>query len=736
MNIYQKNLEYALAFTDAYRSEADKASREAKCLAMQIPYVLQPIGKEDLVVGLMKHGYVGFSPQWGGTYTWYFHEEDVRRALNALEGEADAEYREKVNEMCIFWQEEQTQSKVRKRYHEKYPEKINSLFFYNVCRVAGLNVDLGLLLRLGLDGLRERNRHFRSRNGDSAFYDALDTAVDLLSGACIRYADEADALCGAARGTRASELREISGNLRRIATQPPGSFKEALQLLWIYAVCTDLMNYGRMDNYLGEFYARDIDSGRLSEDEAIRWLSSLYRNIIKIGKIHDSRIIIGGEGRRNTEAADRLALTLIQVSRQVADVVPQLTLRYYKGMDERLLRETMRNIAGGAVYPIVYSDEATLPAIEHMYRVGRDMACNWVPFGCGEYVMEGYGVATPNSIITLPLGLDLVLHGGVDSFYNVQVFEDMEDPVDFETFEDLFAAYDRLMRYACERMAYHDELNYKIAGEEACYLLASLLLHDSVERGVGMFNGGVRFLASTSEVFGLITCADSLTAIKKYVYDDKLFTLKELIAMLDANFKGFTRERNLLLNAPKYGNDDDEADAMAVRVFTHIAGTHESAAADGGLYLYKMCSVNNSGSTEFGLHTAATPCGRLRGTALSNGNSPSIGADKHGLTAALNSMAKMDNRRHVGVVHNLRFNRDLLVHNQEKILQTLETFFDNNGSQANLSAVGKDDLEQALLRPELYKNLIVRIGGFSARFVELNPALQKELVERTTYEAG
>lgn len=499
-------------------------------------------------------------------------------------------------------------------------------------------------------------------------------------------------------------------------------------------MCSDLMNYGRMDNYLGEFYAHDIDTGILTEEEAMRWLYSLYRNIIKVGKIHDGRIIIGGMGRKNTEAADRLALLLIKVSRNLIDVIPQLTLRYYAGMDERLLEETLHNIELGAVYPIVYSDETIVPAIEKIYKIDRKMACNWVPLGCGEFIMEGYGTASPNSIITIIMGLDLVLHKGVNSFTNRLEVEGMEDPNSFDTFEKLFTAYDNLMKKACEYMVYGDELNYRIAGEEACYLHASLLMHDCIEKNRPLLSGGCRFLGDTSEVFGLITCSDSLMAIKHCVYDKKLFTLPELIHMCDVNFEGFEKERNILLQAPKYGNDDDEADAMAQRVFNHIASVHEEAAQNSILFPYKVCSVNNSGSSDRGAVISATPCGRLKGHALSNGNSPSIGADKNGLTATLNSMAKIDPSRHVGVVHNIRFNRDLLINNKDKIKIVLETFFKNNGVQTNLSSIGRDDMEKALIHPELYQNLIVRIGGFSARFIELDPNLQTELISRTTYE--
>ncbi len=173
---------------------------------------------------------------------------------------------------------------------------------------------------------------------------------------------------------------------------------------------------------------------------------------------------------------------------------------------------------------------------------------------------------------------------------------------------------------------------------------------------------------------------------------------------------------------------------MAIKLFNLLSDLHDEAGKDTMLYRYNIVSVNNSGSAERGAITGATPCGRLKGVALSNGNSPSLGADKNGLTATLNSMAKIDPCKHVGVVHNIRFNKDLLKNNHDKIKLLLEIFYQNNGVQTNLSSLGKDDLEQALIHPEKYKNLIVRIGGFSARFVELDPIVQQEIILRTTYD--
>lgn len=596
-----------------------------------------------------------------------------------------------------------------------------------------MNVDLALLVNEGLCGLKERNAYYRKLNGDSTLYDALDISICSIQYACRRYEKNAmNLLEKETDEARRADLIEIRDIFAHLYDKKPQTFKQALQLIWIYAVCSDLMNFGRLDNVLGDFYCHDIDAGILTEEEAIRWLSSFYRAIIRVSKVHDSRIIIGGKGRKNSQNADRLAFALIETSKRVLDIVPQLTLRYYSGMNEELMVKTLENIQAGAVYPIVYSDDVTIPAMQKIYGISEEEAYNWVPLGCGEYIMEGSGAATPNTGVVLSQALDVVLHEGYNSFFHRREAGNIPPLSAYKTFEDLFGTYSDMLKLACEEEAYHEQLNYEIAGKEAAYLHLSLLIHDSVEKGKGIFSGGCRYLSATSEIFGLITAADSFSAIKKCVYDDKLFTLEQLVEAIDHDYVGYEEIHRAVKNAPKYGNDDDYADGMAIRVFNNISDLHTEAGKQTNLYNYNIVSVNNSGSAERGKYGAATPCGRNKGEPLSNGNSPSIGADKNGLTATLHSMCKIDPAKHVGVVHNIRFNKDLLNAHTDKIRLLLEAFYEMGGVQTNLSAVGKDDLEQAMIHPEKYQNLIVRIGGFSARFVELDPIVQHELLLRTT----
>ena len=259
-------------------------------------------------------------------------------------------------------------------------------------------------------------------------------------------------------------------------------------------------------------------------------------------------------------------------------------------------------------------------------------------------------------------------------------------------------------------------------------------MNDCIARNQALLSGGVRYLNAASEIFGIISVADSFTAIKKLVYDEKRFTLLQLVSMLDCNFEGFEKERKMLQDAPKYGNDIAEADEMAVKVFHHIAEVTAKAGEKAGLNKYRIVSVNNSMSAEWGTYCMASACGRKNGAPLSNGNGPSIGADKNGITALLNSMSRFDPSLHAGVINNVRFSKEMFASNYDKIKMVLRTFYKNQGVQTNRGAVGKEDLQNAMIHPENYQNLIVRIGGFSARFVELNPIVQNEILLRTTYE--
>jgi len=689
---------YAEEFTAAYRAHSDLALREAACLRVQIPFILMPPEDGDLIVGRRRHPFLSINPhpEHGGNYIYCFNEERFREEVGD------------VPEIINFWREERTEAKLDKAMEDKYgtpfpknfwePGAVNAF-----CRVGGTSMDFDKLIRLGLPGLR------KEINKDGPFYEALMTAIDMVDYALVYYRDRTQG--------------QQSALLERIRHFAPSNFREGLQLFWIYATVSDTIQYGRMDEYLGDLWALDGD---------IELIMSLYNNILRVGRVFDHRIIIGGRGRQNEKNADSLAVALMEATLRHREVIPQLTLRYYSGMDETLFDMALQVNMAGTTFPIIYSDDVNIPAVAELYNVPMEEAERYVPFGCGEYVLEGLSTGTPNVTGNCLKALELALFDGYDHHHKMQVGERNTGPI--ESFDDLWREYHHQLAENMNRAVWHNKQNYTIAGKAAPLLFYCLLMDDCIEEtGKGLLEGGVRYANASAEIFGIISAADSLSAIKKIVFQEKKISLDDLRQMLIANFEGYDTARALLKAAPKYGNDIEAADQMAQRVFNHIAQLARESGDEHGINKYDIVSVNNMTSAQWGVYCIASADGRGAGMAINNGNSPAIGADKSGPTALLNSMAKFDATKHAGVINSMRLTKELFRENFATIKALLRTFFQNGGTQLNLTVIGKGDLENALVEPEKYHDLIVRVGGFSARFVDLDLVTKREIVDRTTY---
>jgi pyruvate-formate lyase len=304
---------------------------------------------------------------------------------------------------------------------------------------------------------------------------------------------------------------------------------------------------------------------------------------------------------------------------------------------------------------------------------------------------------------------------------------------DFRTFDDLLEAYRQQVEYHVEQLALHEELEYEYAGKENAYLYTSLLMDDCIERGRAVFSGGIRYLGGTLETYGNANVSDSLVAIRELVYEKKVFTLGELMNMLKANFRDYEKERQMLLGCPKYGNDDEVADAMMTEVHNHICLTTRKQKNTTALHSYLVVVINNDANTVMGRFTPASPDGRLAYTPMNPGNNPAGGADKNGVTAFLNSLVKPDPSIHAGAVQNMKFSREMFSKHRSALEALLDTYFASGGTQAMLTVVSRNDLEEAMKHPENYQDLIVRVGGFSERFVNLPPDTQQEVLSRTLY---
>lgn len=736
----KQKIKNVLEFTKIYNQYSyDKNIREAKCLDFQLEKILVDLEEDDRLAGRADHGYVGFSSQFGGIYTYFYHEHPYLNALDRCRDILDEEEQKEAEFAAEFWKLENTAKKHSDAFIHKFgyepPHSYKNFGFANCdSRIAGTNLNYHKLMELGLDGLEEEIDLGIEKNGSSTFYDGLKMWLETIRKVCQRYCDNAIDLAGrAVKKEKKQNFQDLAQVLRNIQHKAPSTFLEGIQLMWIYSISCDVMNYGRMDDYLAPLYARDLQEGRIDQKEAVQLVLGLYKHFKEVGKVHDCRVIIGGRGRKHPKEADALSMVIMEASRRFKDAVPQLTLRYDRNMSEAVFEKALEVNGEGCTFPIIYSDVTNIPAIEKIYGVTREEAEQYVPFGCGEYVMTGLSLGTPNNGVNLLKALEVTLHNGRDAWHNVRCGIETGEPEDLKTFPELMEALIKQLEKPLKHLAVHKMLNYKIAGQEAPYLHLSLLMDDCIEKGLPLLEGGVRYLNAASEIFGVISCADSLTAIKKYVYEEKRVSLKELVEILDNNYEGREEIRRMLLDAPKYGNDDQKADAMAVSLEGLVGEMTLEAGEKAGLHRYGMVSVNNSMSAEWGSYCIASPCGRKKGEPMSNGNGPSIGADKKGITALLNSMAKFDASKHVGVINNVRFTKEMFQENRDKVGALLKAYFENGGVQVNITVIGKKDLENAMKEPEQYQNLLVRIGGFSARFVTLSPVVQREIIARTTY---
>jgi len=734
--------EMMLAFHKAYTSTDDIVMREAACLKVQYPLSACAWQKGDKLAGRKTFAPLCFWPQAPGGDGYVFHKA-VFNAFLAKKQLSDAN-REALRAIIPFWEKENTIYKTEESYPPELRKAMPTSEFndqpgaaFMLYRIGGAQLDYDKLVRLGVDGLRRQigeKMTAGTNAGAQNLYKGMLATLDVFSETALYYASMIERQKQSVTDPADREdMDRIITSLKNIATRKPATFHEALQLCYLYSAMSGAYNYGRMDEYLGDSYAADLKAGRVTRDEAVDWLTSDFKMMEAQKQVFDQRVIVGGKGRRNEASADEMALVIMDAANKYRGIVPQLTLRFYKGQNPALYKKGLDMIGGGYPMPLLYNDDVNVPSVMAAFNVPEDEAEQYLPYGCGEYVLGHKSFGTPSGLINVLAALNITLHNGIEPLTGKPLGLALGDAASFKTFDQLMAAYDKQVEYFVKYLAMQEALEYKIVAEQAPMLYYSILFDDCIKRGKPLLSGGLRYLGGTLESYGNTNAADSLAAIKKLVYEDKTYTLPDLVAMLDANFENYTRARNLMLNAPKYGNDDDYVDSIKVAVDRHECDYTRSQAAANGMDTYMIVVINNHANTGIGLQTPASADGRLSRTFMANGNAPTGGADRNGVTAVLNSMVKPDTRIHAGMVQNMAFSKATFTEDRPQIEALLDGYWAGGGAQIMINVVGRGDLENAMKEPEKYANLIVRVGGFCARFVELSRPVQLEIISRTLY---
>lgn len=749
---FDELLEHMEEFTKVYQSckEEHPAIREAKCFDAQYPQMMLNIMPNDLFCGRADIFPLGMNAQyinseWGFCMNFDWFEEKIKSK------EVCETDKVRLQKLRDFWNENTS----TKRYLAEmdptdkvylvtggvtdgtvldlanFPHAATALQ-----RVAGIFLDYEKLLSYGLSGLSEliTLKERQHPENDPNFYEGARMALRTVMKTLEWYADQAEKLAAMENNAqRKSDLQEMVRINRKLMTERPETFREAIQLVIIYSLLDGAREWGRMDDYLGPFYVQDLERGLIDEEEAIRLLTSFWQLMIVKEQVTDDRVIIGGLGRKHPKEADQLAMIIMEVSRRVKDIVPQLTLRMYKGMDPKLYEKALECIGEGTTYPMLYQDENIIPGIMNVFQIDYETALEWMPLGCGEFTINHRIIASPNSVLNMANVLWGTINGGYDSTDKYRMTPNETCLTDYETFEELFAAYKQNVEFLSDISARNHSRGYEIIAGDMSLNLHNILYDGCLDAGKGVVSGGCVKCGGSDEIYGIVTSSDSLYAIKKCVYDDKSISAETLLKALKANFVGYEREQRLLLNVEKYGNDLDGPDDMMKAVHEMVCYAMLNLSGKYyGLDCFGMVNINNRDNTTYGRNTGATPDGRHAKESLTNANNPTAGMDKNGVTAFINSLLKAKSDIHFGVVQNMKFSKETFNEQRETIIRPLmDSYFSRGGTQAMINVVGKEDLENARKDPAKYSNLIVRVGGFSARYVELADDVQIDILNRT-----
>ena len=744
----EDSLDMEFRYTRVYRESRDcsPAARELKCLEVALPAAVAPACEGDLLAGRRMFRPLGVAPSYWDDDTdgldnvsFYADIGRLERVMNRPS--QTPESRAEIAGLIDFWKKENVNAKVRARFDGQMRREMpsdmwsrDSGVIFGLYRLVFSQLDYDKLVRLGLPGLKAevsaRLDDPSLTEGQKDFLQALVSLTGLLTEILGLYEEQFRQLL--AEGGDPARIRPVLESLARLKTGAPVCFRDALQLVWIYSAMTGGRDFGRMDVYLGDLYAQDLDSGALTEEEAVELLLSFYR-LMKETDSRDGRIVMGGLGRRNPENADRVSLAIMKAGLRFRELKPEFSLRMYKGLSEEVISFALKMLGDGMTYPLLFNDQASVRAVENMMHVSPCEAEQYGFFGCGEYVLGHRSIGTPNDIINLAKALEVTLHEGTDPVRGCPHGLNLGTPESFDTFEKLLDAYRRQVEYFTEIAARHQRLVYDTVRENGAMLLMSLLMDDCVARAKPLVDGGVRYLAGTYETYGNTTVSDSLTAIREYVYEKKLLTLRELVNILDADFAGHEELRRRLLRCPKFGNDDPAADEMARTVNTHVFETTARQAKAQGLSSYLVVMINNGANVDLGRNTLATADGRHAYTYLSNGNNPMAGMDHAGLPALLRSLASTRMDMTAGTAQNLKLSADLFRNHPDVVRDLIDTAFDMGILSLNISVMDRGELEDAMIHPELHQNLFVRVGGFSARFVNLDSGTQADMLSRALY---
>lgn len=552
---------------------------------------------------------------------------------------------------------------------------------------------------------------------------------------------------------RKKDLLLIAENCDVVPEHAPKTFHQAIQMYWFVhvGITTELNTWdafspGRLDQHLNPFYEKDVEEGRLTREGAQELLECMWVKFNnqpappKVGiTLKESgtytdfvNINTGGIRPDGQDGVNEVSYIILDVMDEMKLVQPSSNVQISRKTPQKFLKRACEISRKGWGQPAFYNTEAIIQELLNAgktiedARLGGTSGC--VETGCfgkEAYVLTGY--------MNLPKILELTLNNGFDKYTGKQVGIETGDPRDFKTYEELFEAYKKQLHYMVDVKVRGNAIIERICAEHMPCPLMSSIVDDCIAKGKDYQRGGARYNTRYIQGVGIGTITDSLAAIKYNVYDNEKFSMDTLLKAMEANFEGYEAELNMVKNkTPKYGNDDDYADDIMKEVFNLYHGEVTGRpTVNGGQYRVDM--LPTTCHVYFGEVMGASPNGRLAEKPVSEGISPEKGGDTNGPTAVIKSCAKMDHLITGGTLLNQRFAPSVVQGEEglDNMANLIRAYFNMDGHHIQFNVFDKNVLLAAQKNPDEYKDLIVRVAGYSDHFNNLSRALQDEIIGRT-----
>ena len=639
--------------------------------------------------------------------------------------------------------------------------KREARLFFAPCFDGHITPGLSSILTQGIDGIRSRLEEGKARlRVDEAeqpavgqcrrWYDAALLSCDAVLTYAGRYRRRALELAdSAASPQRAAELRAAATVLERVPSKPASTFLEALQSYWIVYCLVTLeiggccpgggLGLGRMDQYLLPYYQTDLTDGVLSRTEALEWIEIFLLQFRHVNYFtpHQkytpgSQTSLGGVKPDGSDASNALTELIMEASLRIAMPAPYISLRLHREAPERYWQAAANYLIGGLGFPVV-NDEVLIPAF---LRHGRslDDARDYICSCCYENTIPGREAFNPNAAyLNLPLVLELAVNRGRTLQENRLLGPDTGELSVFTSFEDLMNSFRAQLHHACGAIIDFVNKADEVHMSQRRYPLMSLFIDECVDKGKDVCEGGARYNLTGAIIAGLPNVVNTLAAIRHVVYEHRSIGGAELFNALASDFAGLDDVRQRLLRSPKWGNGDNSVDPLASEVTEALYGEFSTIKNPRGgrwqVALYSFVSNYSMGEA-----VGASADGRHAGEMLTRNLNPSWGTDRNGPTAVLGSLSNIDFTKFPnGASLDLRFDPRELVTSEgkQRFIDFLKGFVNLGVMQMQLSMVDTKTLLDAKAHPDRWPNLLVKVAGYSARFVDLSEKEQEEIIERT-----